>query len=215
MHYLVEDGHGLPHDPFKAIVAPRPIGWISSLDSQGVANLAPYSFFNGVASAPPMIMFAVTGRKIGREHEVKDSLTNIRATGEFAVNLVGWDLRDAMNTSSGGYGPEEDEFVTSGLEKADCLTIRAPRVAAAPAALECVMHQIVDLPSPKDYENSVVFGRVQAVHIRDEYLTDGIFDLEKVRPVARCGYKDYAVVTELFRMTRPGGGDAVNMAATR
>lgn len=215
MQYLVEDGHGLPHDPFKAIVAPRPIGWISSLDGAGNANLAPYSFFNGVAGAPPMVMFAANGRKVGREDEIKDSLANVRATGEFAVNLVGWDLRDAMNASSGGFGPEEDEFAAAGLEKADCAIIGAPRVAAAPAALECTLHQVVELPAGPGYENSLVIGRVRAVHIRDEYLSDGIFDLEKVRPVARCGYKDYAVVTELFEMTRPGGGDAVNMAARR
>ncbi|MGM0586509.1 MAG: flavin reductase family protein [Pseudomonadota bacterium] len=212
MHYRVEDGHGLPHNPFKAIVAPRPIGWISSLDGQGRANLAPYSFFNGVADSPPMVMFAVNGRKVGREDETKDSLTNIRETGEFAANLASWDLREAMNLTSGGYAAGEDEFETAGLEKADCLVINAPRVAASPATLECVLHDTVELPSRPDTENVVVLGRVVAVHIRDEFLTDGIFDLEKVHPVARCGYKDYAVVRELFQMTRPGGGDRNNMA---
>lgn len=213
MHYLTQDGHGLPHNPFKAIVAPRPIGWISSRDAQGRDNLAPYSFFNGVADAPPMIMFSVTGRKVGREGETKDSLANIRASGVFAVNIVSWELKDAMNLTSGGYAHEEDEFALAGLEKADCVEIDCARVAAAPATLECRLWKEVALPTAgPDTDNVVVFGSVVAVHIHDAMLTDGIFDLEKFQPVARCGYKDYAVVRELFQMTRPGGGDAHNMA---
>jgi flavin reductase (DIM6/NTAB) family NADH-FMN oxidoreductase RutF len=213
MHYRVEDGHGLPYNPFKAIVAPRPIGWISSLDAQGRANLAPYSFFNGVADRPPMVMFAVTGRKVGREDEIKDSLANIRETGEFAANIVSWELREAMNLTSGGYAADEDEFETAGLEKADCLLIKPPRVKAAPATLECVLHDTVELPSAPGAENVVVFGRVVAVHIQDDLLTEGRFDLEKFHPVARCGYQDYAVVREVFQMTRPGGGDREAMSA--
>jgi flavin reductase (DIM6/NTAB) family NADH-FMN oxidoreductase RutF len=213
MHYLVEDGHGLPRNPFKAIVAPRPIGWISTLDRDGRANLAPYSFFNGVADNPPMIMFAVTGRKVGRDEEVKDSLANIRETGEFAVNIVSWALRDAMNLSSGGYPHGEDEFEMAGLEKAEGLVVRAPRVKAAPAALECRLHDAVDLPSGEGAENVVVFGRVVAVHIQDDLLTEGLLDLSRFHPVARCGYKDYAVVREVFQMTRPGEAEREAAAA--
>lgn len=214
MRYTIEEGHPLPHNPFKAICAPRPIGWISSLDADGRANLAPYSFFNGIADDPPMVMFSVTGRKVGREAEVKDSLANVRATKEFAVNIVSWELKDQMNLTSGGWEHEQDEFELAGLEKADCLLIKAPRVKAAPATLECVLHQEVVLPQGRrGTENVMVLGRVVAVHVQDDLVTDGIFDLTKFHPVARCGYKDYAVVRELFEMTRPGDGDAEAMSA--
>ncbi|HKK35890.1 MAG TPA: flavin reductase family protein [Paracoccaceae bacterium] len=203
MHYRPEDGHGLPHNPFKAVVAPRPIGWISTVDAEGRANLAPYSFFMAVADAPPMVMFSVTGRK--PDESVKDSLANIRETGEFAVNFVGWDLRDQMNLSSGGYGHGEDEFEIAGLEKAPCLDIRAPRVAAAAATFECLAHQEVVLPGDDGMMNVVTFGRVVRVHLRDDCVVDGIFDLTRHQPVARCGYKDYAVVREVFQMIRPAG----------
>ncbi len=204
MLYRPRDGHGLPHDPFKAIVAPRPIGWISTLDPEGRANLAPYSFFNGVADAPPMVMYATTGRKIGRP-ETKDSLTNIRASGEFVVNIVSWALKDAMNLTSGHYPPGVDEFEIAGLEKAACVEVAVPRVAAAPASLECRLVREVALPcADPQAENVVVFGEVVAVHIADDMIVDGRFDLTRHRPVARCGYRDYAVVSEVFQMTRPG-----------
>lgn len=213
MHYRIADGHPLPHNPFKAIVAPRPIGWISTVDAAGRANLAPYSFFNGVTDEPPMVQFCCNGLKVGRP-EGKDSVANIEATGEFCVNLVSYDMRDAMNLSSGGYAPEEDEFEIAGLEKAPCLEIRAPRVAAAPAALECRLHQVVALPDRKNGQpNRMVIGEVVAVHIRDDVLTDGIYDLTKVRPLARCGYLDYAVVDSLFQMTRPRGGDRESLGS--
>lgn len=206
MHYRPSDGHGLPHDPFKAIVAPRPIGWISTLDAEGRPNLAPYSFFNAVADSPPAVMFSTTGRKIGRD-ESKDSVTNIRATGEFVANIVSWELRDAMNASSGHFAPGEDEFEIAGLEKAPCIEVAPPRVAAAPAALECRLMREIVLPCNRpDSENIVVIGEVVAVHIDDAMLVDGMFDLTRHQPVARCGYRDYAVVREVFQMNRPGQG---------
>ena len=212
MHYRIEDGHPLPHNPFKAIVAPRPIGWISTVDKAGRVNLAPYSFFNGVADDPPMVMFSINDRKVGRREETKDSLVNIRETGEFAANVANWALRDAMNLSSGAYAPEEDEMAMAGLTPAPCELIRPPRVAESPATLECRLVQEVVLPhGDRSMENVMVIGQVVAVHIRDEMLTDGIYDLTRVQPIARCGYKDYAVVRELFQMTRPGGGDRGNM----
>lgn len=212
MHWRVAEGHPLPHNPFKAIVAPRPIGWISTVDKAGRVNLAPFSFFNGVADDPPMVMFAINDRKPGRRDETKDTLINVRETGEFAANVVGWELRDAMNLTSGAYAPGDDELAMAGLTPAPCLEIAPPRIAEAPATLECRLVQEVILPhGNRSLENVMVIGEVVAVHIREEYLTDGAFDLEKVQPVARCGYKDYAVVRELFSMTRPGGGDAVNM----
>ncbi len=205
MHYRPgKEHHGLPHNPFKAIIAPRPIAWVSSLDKDGRVNLAPFSFFNGVSDAPPMVMFSVNEKKIGVDQS-KDTLANVRATKEFAVGIVSWDLRDAMNATSGHYPAGEDEFDLAGLTKAPCLEIAPPRIADAPATLECRLHQIVKLPEDHAGEgNSVIFGLVVAVHLRDDCIHDGIFDLTRHQPVARCGYKDYAVVREVFQMTRPG-----------
>lgn len=208
MHYDPRDGSGLPHNPFKAVVAPRPIGWISSVDAQGRANLAPYSFFNALADAPPMVMFSVCGRKEGLVGDVKDSLSNIRETGEFVANIVGWELRDAMNESSGAHPVGVDEFELAGLEKGASVVVRPPRVAAAPASLECVLHQEVVLPAEGEgMMNVMVIGRVVHVHLRDDLIVDGRFDITRCKPVARCGYKDYAVVNEVFEMSRPMGGD--------
>lgn len=207
MQYRVEDGHGLPHNPFKAIVAPRPIGWISSLDAAGRPNLAPYSFFNAISDDPPMVMYSSLGRKIGVD-EPKDSVENIAATKEFCVNIVSFALRDAMNVSSGGYPAGTDEFAMAGLTKAAPLIVKAPFVAEAPAALECVLHDIIELPPSADgLPNRMVLGRVVAVHIKDEFLVDGMFDVTRFRPLTRCGYKDYAALTDTFQMTRPKGGD--------
>ncbi|MEM6619645.1 MAG: flavin reductase family protein [Pseudomonadota bacterium] len=193
------DDPGLPHNPFKAIVAPRPIGWISTQDEEGHANLAPYSFFNGVGDAPPMVMYSTTGGKIGRD-EAKDSLTNIRATGEFCVSIVSRALRDAMNASSGHYAPGEDEFALAGLTKGAAQVVAPPFVAEAPVAMECRFHQEVALPG----EAYVVFGEVVGIHIREEYLREGILDVTLYEPLARLGYRDYTAVTELFSLNRPG-----------
>lgn len=192
------DQHGLPHNPFKAIVAPRPIGWISTLDEQGRANLAPYSFFNGVGDEPPMVMFATTGRKIGRDEE-KDSLSNIRATGEFCASIVSSALRDAMNTSSGHYAPGEDEFEMAGLTKGASQVVAPPFVADAPVGLECKLYKEVKMPG----ESWVIFGEVVGIHIRDEFLRDGILDVTTYQPLARLGYRDYTAVRDVFSLNRP------------
>jgi flavin reductase (DIM6/NTAB) family NADH-FMN oxidoreductase RutF len=205
MHYRPgKENHGLPHNPFKAIIAPRPIAWVSSLDVDGRVNLAPFSFFNGISDAPPMVMISINEKKVGLA-DSKDTLANIRATGEFAIGIVGWAMRDQMNKTSGHYPAGEDEFELSGLAKADCLEIAPPRIADAPATLECKLHQIIRLPEDRAGEgNSLILGRVVAVHLRDDCIHDGIFDITRHQPVARCGYKDYAVVREVFQMTRPG-----------
>jgi flavin reductase (DIM6/NTAB) family NADH-FMN oxidoreductase RutF len=199
MFYRPADGHGLPRNPFNAIVTPRPIGWISTRGSQG-DNLAPYSFFNAVAYTPPQVMFASTGAKPDRG-DTKDSVANIRETGVFAVNVVGWDQKDAMNLSSGPWPAETDEFALAGLVKADCGTIPCPRVAGAPATLECRLTQVVTL---KGRNNFLVLGEVTGVHLRDDCILDGRFDVTRFHPVARGGYMDYSVVTEVFQMERPG-----------
>ena len=205
MFYRPADGHGLPHDPFKAIVTPRPIGWISTLDAQGRANLAPFSFFNGCGDAPPMVMFAQTGRK-SRPEPVKDSVANIRETGEFACNIVSQALKEAMNLSSGTYQPEVDEFELAGLTKAPGKTISAPHVAEAPAVLECRLVKIVDdLPSWREHAfNIMIIGEVVGVHIDDAIVKDGRVDVLGYNPVARMGYMDYTTVTDIWAMERPG-----------
>ena len=205
MFYRPADGHGLPHDPFKAIVTPRPVGWISSLDAQGRANLAPYSFFNGCGDAPPLVMFSQSGRK-SRPEPVKDSVANIRDTGEFACSIVSEALKDAMNLSSGAYQPEVDEFELAGLTKAPGKAISVPHVAGAPAVLECKLVKIVDdLPSWHEHAfNIMVIGEVVGVHIDDACLIDGRLDVLTFNPVARLGYMDYTTVTDVWEMNRPG-----------
>ena len=191
MFYRPKDGHGLPHNPFNALVTPRPVGWISTRGPLG-DNLAPYSFFNAVAYVPPQVMFASTG--------VKDSLTNLRAAGVFAVNVVGEAALQAMSDTSEGFAPGTDEFVAVGVGKADCLSIDCPRVADAPAVLECVVTDIIAL---KGRDNFLIHGEVTGIHIADGCLVAGRFDPLRYRPVARMGYRDYTVVREVFELTRP------------
>lgn len=204
MFYRPKDGHGLPHDPFKAIVAPRPIGWISSVDAEGRANLAPYSFFNGCGDHPGLVMFAQTGRKSADEGE-KDTVANIRATGEFAHSVVSLAMRDAMNASTAAYAAGVDEFEKAGLEKAPGREIAAPHVAGAVAAFECRLVRIIDdLPVWKpENHNIIVIGEIVGVHIDEQYLVDGLLDVTAFNPVARMGYMDYTTVTEKWSMVRP------------
>ena len=200
MFYRPENGHGLPHNPFNAIVAPRPIGWISTRGQDGTDNLAPYSFFNAVAYEPPQVMFASTSSKPDRG-DTKDSVAQIRETGMFCVNIVGFEERNLMNATSAALGKDEDEFDIASIEKAECNSISCPRVATSPAALECKLTQIITLPGTANF---AVFGEVTGVHIDDRYMTDGMFDPTKYHPLARMGYKDYAVIREVFTLKRPG-----------
>jgi flavin reductase (DIM6/NTAB) family NADH-FMN oxidoreductase RutF len=189
--------HGLPMDPFKAIVAPRPIGWISTLSADGKANLAPYSFFNAAAEDPHYVSFCSGG--------VKDSLRNIRETGEFACNLVTFNLREQMNATSATVHSGVDEFELAGLAKADCTLIRPPRVADSPCCLECRLFNIVGLPDDRGVERSfLVIGRVVGVHVDDRFIVDGRLVSSQMKPIARLGYSDYATVEQTWRMKRPG-----------
>ena len=199
MFYRPEDGHGLPHNPFNAIVAPRPIGWISTRSPDGAANLAPYSFFNAVAYVPPQVMFASTAAKED-QGDTKDSVANIRATEVFCVNIVAQAMRSDMNATSASCAREVDEFALAGLDSAECETVACPRVAAAPASLECRLTQIVKLAGEANF---VVFGEVTGVHMRDDCIVDGMFDALRFNPLARLGYHDYTVVTDTFTMKRP------------
>ncbi len=200
MFYEPKNGHGLPHNPFNAIITPRPIGWISTRGADGRDNLAPYSFFNAVAYTPPQVMFASTGAKPDRDG-TKDTAANIRETGVFVVNVVSFVLKDAMNLTSGPWDKTQDEFALAELEKAEAQTINCPRVAAAPAALECKVTQIVDLAGD---HNTMVIGEVTGIHMDDTCLKDGLFDVTTFNPVARLGYKDYSTVRDLFSLKRPG-----------
>ncbi|HWV43383.1 flavin reductase family protein [Pseudorhodoplanes sp.] len=189
--------HGLPRDPFKAIVAPRPIGWITSMNAKGEINLAPYSFFNGVCSRPPVVMFSSEGQK--------DSFAFIQETGEFVCNLATWDLRDAMNKTAAPMARGVNEMAAAGLEPAPSRLVKPPRVAASPCALECVLLQIVPLNDidGRALDAYVVFGQVIGVHIDDRFIRDGFLDTAAMKPIARNGYLNYAVVESEFRMVRP------------
>ncbi len=191
MFYKPSDGHPLPHNPFYAIVTPRPIGWISTRGQHG-DNLAPYSFFNAVASDPPQVMFASNG--------TKDSLTNIRATGVFAVNIVSEALMQAMNQTSANLPLGTDEFTRAGLDRAECQTIPCPYVTASPAVLECKMTQIITLDGP---DNHLILGAVTGIHLADDCIVNGRLDVTRFRPVARLGYMDYAVVDKVVSLPRP------------
>lgn len=194
---------GYPSSIFNAIVAPRPIGWISTLDASGRVNLAPFSYFNGISATPPMVMFACNAPADRKE---KDTLANVRATGEFCVNLATFGLKDAMNATSATVPHGSDEFELAGLHKAANTRIRAPRVAFSPAALECVVMRIVDLApeAPGERACGVVIGRVIAMHVDEAYLTEaGRFDSARARPLARLGGFNYASVDSVFEMGRP------------
>jgi len=197
MFYDTENNqHGLRHDPFKALVVPRPIGWISTLSQNGIRNLAPYSFFNGVSTDPHIVMFASAGRK--------DSQRNIEETGEFVCNFAGWDQREQMNASSATVGPDIDEFLLAGLEGEPAQLVRPPRVKGAPAHLECIYMQTVELRSRNGrHSYDMILGEVVGIHIDDRFIHDGMVDTAAMKPVSRLGYHDYAMVDELFTMKRP------------
>jgi flavin reductase (DIM6/NTAB) family NADH-FMN oxidoreductase RutF len=191
--------HGLPHDPFKAIVAPRPIGWITSISANGEVNLAPYSYFNAVSNDPPMVMYSSEGRK--------DSVAFVEETREFVCNLATWDLRDQMNTTSAPYARGIDEMREAGLEAAPSLLVKPPRVKASPCAMECKWLQTVRLADIDGTatERYVVFGQVVGVHIDERFIKDGVLDTAAMRPIARAGYHDYFVSTPdtKFSLIRP------------
>lgn len=202
MFYRPADGHGLPHNPFNAIVTPRPIAWISTRAADGSENLAPYSFFNAVAYTPPQVIYSTTGAKPDRARG-KDTLSNIEETGVFCVNIVEYAAREAMNRTSGPWPRETDEFADVGITRADCATIPCSRVADAPASLECRLVQVIELLGRSNY---LVHAEVTGIHLRDDCLVGGRFDITRYQPLTRLGYKDYGVIRETFEMTRPGEG---------
>jgi flavin reductase (DIM6/NTAB) family NADH-FMN oxidoreductase RutF len=191
----------LPRDPFKAIVAPRPIGWISTRARDGRINLAPYSFFNGFNSNPPIVGFSSEG--------YKDSADFARDSGEFVANLVSFDLMEKMNLTSVPLPRGTSEFEHAGLTMAACRLVKAPRVAEAHAALECKVVDHVPLKNRlgEAIDSYLTLGEVVAFHLDDSLIREGRFDTVAAQPVARCGYFDYAVIDKLVAMTRPSGGE--------
>lgn len=207
MFYEPAKGHGLPHDPFKAIVAPRPIGWISSINAKGEVNLAPYSFFNALSTHPHLVMFSSEGEK--------DSVVFARESGEFVANLVGHALIEQMNASSVDAPRGVSEFDYAGLTPVASRIVKPPRVGGALAALECKVTEILE-PKGLDGQTGdrfIVFGEVVGVHIDEAAMTDGLFDIVKAGTVSRLGYMDYAAVTETFQMRRPRWADTKSAKA--
>ncbi len=198
-----KNDHGLKFNPFKSCIVPRPIAWITSMDKTGSSNCAPYSFFNGVASDPPMIMFANNGKRPTLPGP-KDSLSNIRETEEFVVNIVSYDSKDAMNDTCAPLGPGESEIEFAKLEVLHSNLIKPVRLKISPINLECKLYKILELPadSPEDY-NGIVIGTVVGIHINDEVIKDGRVNLSKIKPLSRLGYMDYSVVDNIFVKERP------------
>lgn len=192
--------HGLAFDPFKAIITPRPIGWISTLNEEGIPNLAPYSFFNALSSSPHMLMFSSEG--------LKHSAANARASGEFVFSLATNALQNQMNISSDTLPAGSNEYEAAGLEMGKCEKVAPPRVLASPASMECKLvssEELMDIYG-KPADTFVTIGQVVAVHINDDYIKDGRFDTAAAQPLARCGYRDYASVESVFELMRPTDG---------
>ena len=195
-----KNDHGLPHNPYKACVVPRPIGWISTVDVDRRVNLAPFSQFNNLGYDPPYVMFSAGGHEL--ENRRKDTVENVDATGEFVFNMATYALRDAVNLSGQTIDPNVDEMAAAGLTPAPSHFVAPPRVAESPVHFECSLHEIIVLPGRTNATtNHVVIGRVVGIHIDDGVITaDGKVDLQTIRPIARLGYMDYAIVDTIFDM---------------
>lgn len=200
--------HGLPHDPFKSCVIPRPIGWISTVDEEGQDNLAPFSQFQNVTFDPPIVMFASNQNSRGQR---KDTVRNAEATGQFVWNMATYALREAVNISAEELPHGVDEFERAGLSKLASRLVKPKRVAGSPIHFECTYLNTLRFPGSSSMGTvDVVFGRVVAVHIDDAYINDqGLVDVLKIEPLARMGYYDYTFVDNQFRMVIPGNNTAV------
>ncbi|WP_158809134.1 flavin reductase family protein [Beijerinckia sp. L45] len=187
----------LPHDPFKALIAPRPIGWVTTIGLNGAINLAPYSFFNAFADSPPIIAFSSQG--------IKDSVTFAQETGQFVWNMPTWDLREAMNQTAAPLPRGQSEAAFAHLEMAPSQLVKPPRVKASPAALECEVIEVKKLVDRHGTPTGhwLVFGEVVGVHLDETFIKDGLVDMAAMQPIARCGYMDYVVADTVFQMKRP------------
>ena len=200
--------HGLPYNPFKACVVPRPIGWITTLSHDGIVNLAPFSISNQLSYDPPFVFFSGSGvdEEDGAEPRRKDSVANAENTGEFVYNMATYEMRENVNATSGSFPPEIDEMDACGLTKVPSRLVKPPRVGESPVNLECRHHVTLSLPanSAKGVHH-VVIGEVVGIHIADDFITDGKVDWVKIQPLARMGYQDYTHVDHVFTMPPPGG----------
>lgn len=190
--------HGLRHDPFKALVVPRPIGWVSTLDASGTPNLAPFSFFNAISDSPPMLMFSIANGK--------DSLLNVQATKECTCSLASKALVDEMNMSSAAVKSGVNEFELANLQTAESSMVTPARVANTPAAFECKLWKTIELPIvPGRGGYTTVMVTVEGIYVDDRFIDDGMVDVAAMEPLARLGYMDYAVVNEqnMFSLNRP------------
>ena len=209
-----DPSEGMRPEPFKhtvynALVVPRPIGWISTMSSDGVINLAPFSFFNSLCADPPCVMFCPNSFKPGTR-EQKDSLVNVEETGEFVFNMCTYELREQMIITAAHSPSSVDEMAQAGIEAGDCNVVKPPRVKASPIVMECKYLQTIDLPAARDGSRQVtVIGQVVGIHIADEVIVDGKIDIAKVNPLARLGYLDYARldIDNIFSMKPPGGDE--------
>ncbi|MBY0612063.1 MAG: flavin reductase family protein [Beijerinckiaceae bacterium] len=200
--------HGLPYNPFKAIVAPRPIGWVSTLDAEGRVNLAPYSYFNAFSDEPPIVGFSSTG--------YKDSVSNVAATGEFVCNMASLELFEKMSMTSAPLPHGVSEMGHAGLEPAPSRVVKPPRVAGIATAMECRLLSITELKNleGETVNSFLVLGQVISVYIDDRFIKDGRLDTLAIKPLARLGYQDYAAVERIFSLARPAGaGDIKKVAA--
>ena len=199
-----KSSHNLPFDPFKSCVVPRPIGWISTTSQTGKDNLAPFSQFQNVTFDPPTVLFIANQRIAGGR---KDSVVNAESQGEFVWNMATYSLRNAVNATSEEFEHDVDEFERAGLQKAPSRLVRPPRVAASPIQFECRYLHTLRLPGESVVGTvDIVFGRVVAIHIADEVLTDGRIDIARIRPIARLGYYEYCAVSDVFEMHPPTQG---------
>lgn len=198
--------HGLPHDPFLSCIVPRPIGWVTTCDGAGRTNLAPFSFFNGVGTRPPQVMFSTVGAHA--DGGFKDSCANAELSGEFVINMATWNLREEMNLTSAYMSRGVDEAALAELEMTPSRLVTPLRVKRSPIHLECRYTMSVRLPSTDPEAVAVVvFGTVVGVHIQDDVLIEGRVDISKIRPIARLGYMEYAAIEQTFTMERPNIGE--------
>ena len=201
MFYEVTDKNDwLTH--FKSLIVPRPIGWISSKNNEGQINLAPYSFFNAIATIPPMVVIGPGG--YSKSGNNKDTLLNIKNNPEFVCNFVSWDVKDIMNESSYSFDNNESEIEKLNIETEDSTMVSIPRVKLSPAHFECTLFKIIDLPSDsKGNPNHLIIGNIIGINISDKIIKNDRIDIGELKPISRMGYDEYALINTIFTMKRP------------
>ena len=197
------NNHGLKHNPFKSCIIPRPIAWITTISNDGIDNCAPYSFFNGVSSDPPMVMFANNGSAIDGSGP-RDTFSNIKENQEFVINISTFNTKDKMNKTSARLCRNVSEIEFASLETLDSRLVKPKRLKESPINMECTLYKIIDLPGiTEDNYNGILIGKVIGIHINDEYIKEGKVDVKKIKPLARLGYFDYSVIDDFFSIKRP------------